>query len=263
MIAHTISSRQVVFAYLYMPTRFLRRKDASEMHDKVCDRLDNNTISLQYLEPATGESKGFDIRMKLEEGRQGLLVNVSNPSVKPNTPTRILVDNLFTQKDMSIRQTEETVSAVMNYLTQKGMDLQLVIAEVRIRAQVEIRGELNGLEFMKKRVLGSQPWLGKTREEVGFASVKYEFKPSMNPLTALEHPKRELTLEPLKEDPASLYLETMSQWPQAISLQPGMPPPRDATPREILSTPGAYIEDAYEFLEEQITLFDNGENQNA
>jgi hypothetical protein len=66
----------------------------------------------------------------------------------------------------------------------------------------------------------------------------------------LSNPKRECTIELLREDPDSVYLELMSQWPQ-LAGAPQSPAAIDVSKlRPILDTPTAYIDDAHAALRE-------------
>jgi hypothetical protein len=81
-----------------------------------------------------------------------------------------------------------------------------------------------------------------------FSALRFEVAathPSEDPIGG---PKREITIEVLREDPQCLYLEVMSQWPQIPApLKPGVPIDIGSIRRIDLS-PSEYIQETYTYL---------------
>jgi hypothetical protein len=133
-----------------------------------------------------------------------------------------------------------------------------VLAEVRLRAQCSTRSN-NGLTFLREKVLGlPQECISGLGEPLSFCSVNLEVdatQPRPPSEDQIEGAKRELLIEVLQEDPKCVYLELVSQWPQMAPLprnQPGQIALGNI--RRIDSNPSVYIEEAYSFLEEQVSL---------
>jgi hypothetical protein len=134
-------------------------------------------------------------------------------------------------------------------------DWQRVIAEVRIRAQCTCASN-DGLDYITTQVLGPNvDWPKLFRSNLSHSSVRLEVE-AQYPKSALDTPKRELTLEVLRGDPRSLYVELMSQWPQFPMNAPMDP----ARVREFKSEPSKYIDDADSFLRNAMTLLPGGIN---
>ena len=94
-----------------------------------------------------------------------------------------------------------------------------VFAEVRLRAQYSTRSN-SGLAFLKKKVLGlPDEFISGLGEPLSFCSVNLEVE-GRQPAGGdqIEGAKRKLLIEVLREDPTSVYLELVSQWPQLAPL---------------------------------------------
>jgi hypothetical protein len=87
---------------------------------------------------------------------------------------------------------------------------------------------------------------------VTFASVTLHAVPTSPTTDSLADPVREATVEVLREDRKSLYLEFMARWVQA---PPGARAIDMALLRPIDQPPSAYIEAAHENLSQWVATF--------
>ncbi|MBM4039755.1 MAG: hypothetical protein FJ290_14705 [Planctomycetes bacterium] len=250
MLPNSLRIREVRFAFLFGPPRFIEREEASRIHGAVCDALRYDDISFQYTplgDSGRLESKGFRIALERKEGRGAYAATLENENV--HKPIRLLLvytwpPSLEHAKE-SFDITQEALFASLNG------EWQRVLAEVRLRAQCDTR-QHSGLDFVKGTLLRAPAdWLASLGEPLTICGVKFEVAPTPPPEhDNLEGAKRQLEVEVLRENPAGLYLELMCQWPQLALTSPvpagGPAPVRirqiDRKPSEYISYAKAYLE---------------------
>jgi hypothetical protein len=248
MLPNSLRIRGVHFAFLFGPPRFVERAEASEVHGKVCDALKMDDITFRYSSaPASEkpESRGFSIALERKEGRGSFDVTIDNKTV--NEPIRLLLGYTWPPSREDAKQTfDMAAEAAMSSL--KG-SWHRVLAEVRLLAQCDTR-EHDGLAFIEETLLGqAKEWLSALGEPLSFCGMRFEVAATPPNEDSLQGPKRELSIEVLREDPGGVYLELMSQWPQI----PPMPRVQASVAnlgqiRQIDRKPSEYIEDAYDYL---------------
>ena len=261
MKKNTLKTRGVVFAYLVGPPRLVSREEASSLHGKVCDalRLDDIQFAYRPKEAQDRKSKGFSVEMVRVEGRGGLAVGFEN--VGSDSPCRLLLTYDFPPSLEHVKESFDTVAgAILDSPAgaspaggSPSGGWKRVLAEARIRAECAAEGE-RGLDFVRDRLLRFRTnWLDTDDGPLGFASVTYRLA-AMSPGDPehLEGPRRELRIEPLREDERELYLELVSTWEQlAKPPNPGGFVDHNAI-RRIDQPPSAYIGEGYRFLEERV-----------
>ncbi len=257
MLANSLSLRGIRFAFLFGPPRFIKREEASKVHSAVCDATGHEDFSLRYstVDPEDRlTSKGFSIVFERKEGRGALAARIDNKNI--NGPIRVLLEYTWPPSPQHIKENFDNISEAV-FESLEG-NWTRVLAEVRLRAQCSTRSN-NGLTFLREKVLGlPQECISGLGEPLSFCSVKLEVDARQPPSEdQIEGAKRELSIEVLREDPACVYLELVSMWPQVASL------PRNQTGqivlgniRKIDSKPSAYIEEALSFLSEQVEQLD-------
>jgi hypothetical protein len=222
----------------------VEREEASRIHGKVCDLLGRDDIVFRYStsEQAVKESsRGFSIQMERPEGRGGFKAIVDYKGA--GNPIRLLMEFHWPPSEVHVaEQFDMTTQAVFEGL--EG-DWQRVMAEARIRSQCSVRGN-NALNFMQENLVNLR---SNQTEHLGspvtFASLRVHVSPSVQTRDSLEHPRRELKVEILNEDPKALYLELMSQWSQV----PVAGQTIDLTAiRPIDKKPSEYVRDAQQAL---------------
>jgi len=252
MKANSLRTRGVVFAYLFGPPRFVRREEAYRIHAGLCQALGREDLSFQYNAPEATpnpRSQAFSIQFQRKEGRGAIAITIDNPGIQQ--PIRLVVNCEWPQSTPHVTETtDETAKVVFDVLEGKW---QKVLAEVRLRAQCDVAGG-NGLEFMKGHLFSlPKDWFQSLGEPLVFSSAKFCVAASTPTDDSMTNPKRELSIELLRDDPGSLYLELMSQWPQIP--EPTRPDAGISLGkiRAITDTPSEYIHDAYRFLEERVS----------
>lgn len=248
MLSNTLKTRGVVFAYIFGPPRFVRREEASRVHNAVCEALHLDDIAFQYGNP---DSKGFVIRLLRKEGRGGFHVEIGSPG--GGQPMKVLMGYEW---PASVEHLTETFDMTSNavFCALEG-DCQRVIAEVRIKAQCAVQEE-TGLLFLRSRLLRLTPeQVDGLGTRLDFAAVKLEVAASGSPETSLDGPKRDLSIELLREDPKGVYIELMSQWAQFPITRGASPTPPDISrARLIEQTPSEYVNEAYTFLRDHVMV---------
>ncbi len=234
--------------------RFFAREEASQVHGRVCDALHYDDLSFRYgtseapaivvspVPASPAQSKGFSITLERKEGRGAYVVTIDNPGVF--NPIRLLLSYTWPQ---SLEQAKEhfdlTSQSVLASLTGPW---QLVMAEVRLRTQCSVQ-QNDALQFITDKMLRLSPeWLAGLGRPLSIGSVKLEVEAAPH-TRSLDNPKRELTIEVLREDPSNLYLELMSQW-QQFSVMPRGTKIEVPSLRTIESKPSVYIAEALAYL---------------
>lgn len=239
----------------------LSRQEAMQIHDAVCEKLGVDDVAFQYQTTSSeqepdqgprGESRGFAIQLQREQGRGTFNVTLDkDPNVQDpgrQNPVRFLVQYTWPPTRQHVSEDLDLASeAVFETL---GEDWQRVLAEARVRGQVEAQGG-SGVDYLAEQVLGfEEADLENLDAPVSFATVGYE-TPAQDPASddQLSSPKREVTLEVLREDPRSLYVEVVSQWPQFAAQAKGQQvqinPQRL---RQFTAVPSDYVEDTVDYI---------------
>lgn len=257
MIANSLRTRGVHFAFLFGPPRAVEREEAYRVHSAVCNALqyDDLTFRFSTAEPtARPSSKGFSLDFERKEGRGAFTVLIDNSGIQE--PIRLLMTYNWPPSSEHVTQhCNMTAEAVFGAL--QG-DWQRVLAEVRIRAQCDVTVS-SGLAYMRGNVLGVSPeWVDSLGSPLTFAGVKLNVAASHEANDALANPARELSVEVLRDDPKCVYLELMSQWPRVAPSLGHTAGLKIAGLRAIEERPSVYIEEAYSYLEDRINKLAEG-----
>ena len=251
MTAQSPTTRGVRFAYLFGPPRFLGRDEASGIHGAICDALRLDDLAFQYSSDEKTKppaARGFAVELRRKEGRGGFAVSVNMGGL--SSPMRCLITWDWPPSLEHVKQQfDKTASALFGQLEGPW---QKIVAEVRLRSHCGVP-EATALGFITGHMLRlSSDWLESLGKPLVFGSVQLQVAPSHDPEQPLQGPRRELTVEVLREDPRSLYLELMSQWPH-------MPAPTELGAefnvgkiRPILDKPSDYVEEAWAFLDSRL-----------
>lgn len=258
MIPTALTTRGVVFAYLFGPPRVLDRRVGMEIHDAVCKELGVDDFAFKYAAaPAGGDeppdpSRGFSIQLQRKQGRGAFTITVDNQNIK--APIRFFVQ--YTWPPTRAHVQEEIDAASDATFRVLGEGFQKVLAEARLRTQVEAHGG-DATEFMLNRVLRLNPdALERLEARPTFASMLFE-TPAGQPGEAesLKDPKREIKIEGLREDSRCLYVEVMSQWPQLAQPPEGALGVDPSMIRKIDKLPSEYIANTEQYLSEHVMRF--------
>jgi hypothetical protein len=243
-------TRQVLMAMLFGPPRFVTREEASAIHGAICDALAQDDLSFQYSGVGNDrQSRGFSLAIGRSEGKGGFGVILDMASM--HHPVRLLTDYSW---PASIEHVKEGAAIVHKAVFERlAGPIHRVLAEVRIRAQCGIPGG-NALAFMRDRAVGNGVWLRQVEQPLQQVTLHVEFAPGAHD-EPLDNPKRDLTVEVLREEPASLYIEAVSVWPQLPDQPSGHVDP--SALRQILEDPAQYIEDSFRFLDDVLPLIGN------
>ena len=247
MIDSSILQRGVMFACLFGPPRTLSRQDGMNVHSRICEQLGVDDVSFRYSTTGDEKSRGFSIQMERAQGRGEFSVTIDNKSI--NDPVRLHVgytwppsrEHVYEDIDLASEATFDAIGSGMNR----------VLVEARIRAQVESRGG-SAANYLAQNVLRlTDSDFEILQAQPNYFAIKYEV-PAGHPSPGhpLSNPKRDMSVEALREDPRVLYLELMSQWPQlAPSGTPGGGIQIDVSNlRPLGEPPSTYLKEAMGYL---------------
>lgn len=256
MKQNSIRTRAVIFAYLFGPPRYLDRNQASRVHSAICDELTYDDFSFKYSSPGNEKSRTFSTVIERAEGRGGFKVTLDFQGEQ--NPLRLLAEDVWPQSVQHARERLDKASkAVFSAL--EG-DWQRILAEVRLRAECDVGGN-DAARYMREHVMRLDPQaLSALEAPISFASAKLETE-ALPPREGddLFGPKKELTVEVLRENPKCLFIETMCQWPQIAVAPPGSRVEIDLRMiRTIGDSPSKYVDHAYAFLNESFVRLWNG-----
>lgn len=249
MTSH-MKSRGITFAYLFGPPRFIRREEAYKVHAALCEELGTEDLSFQYKVPEAKGTQGTETSFMLferkEQGR-GIFRTVLD-HMPGGGPLRLLIQYEWPPPVGIIKDTlDMTAKAVFDNLEGPW---QKVHAEVRLRVQCDAGGSIR---FFKDKVYKlSEKWFDSLGSPLVFAASKFRVAASSHDGDPLQGARREVSIEVLTDDPRSLYLELVSQWPQ-LSEVPVLGRAIDPTMvRAFLEKPSEYVEEGYEYLAQRI-----------
>lgn len=256
MIPSSFRTREVRFAYLIGPPQMLSRREAMEIHDGVCQALGVDDFSFQYqttpsdaerAEGARGESRGFGIKFEREQGGGTFKIQIENANIQK--PVRLLCQYTWPpSREHVFQDIDLATEAVFDTL---GEDWERVLAETRVRGQVEAGGG-SGTDYLIEEVLGlEESDIASLDAPPSFATIGYETPPGdPTPGDQLSSPKREVTVEVLREDERSLYIEVMSQWPQLAPTSNGKIQIDAQRLRQFNTQPSEYLQDTVDYISE-------------
>jgi hypothetical protein len=206
------------------------------------------------LKPSTA---GFSIKLERREGRGGVKIDIDNPG--PTAPMRFVVVYEWPPSLQHVKEVFDLASKAVFESLQGSW--QRVMAEVRFRAQCDAESG-DGLGFIRRHAVGfSSELVDSLGQPLVFGAVKLEVAQSGSVDDSLANPKREISVEALREDPHSVYIELMSQWAQ-------FPQPAGASAavdmthlRKIEDEPSVYVEESYHFLTEKVLVLGSKEGR--
>jgi len=264
MLPKSFQTRAVRFAFLMGPPQMLSRQDGSRIHNAICEQLGIDDLSFKYSSASgerSSESRRFSIEMERQQGQGKFAVTIDNPGIQ--APVRMLLEYSWPPSRGHVH--EDLDLAAEAAADNLGDGWQRVVAEARVRGQVQARGD-SASEYLAKEILHLSD---QERESLGgslpFLSVGYE-----TPAGKVEHgdhlanPKREATVEVLREDPSQLYVELMSQWPQLATsgVAPGTIEIDPAQIRNLSQKPSDYVKSNQTYLHQTLLpLFDRALNR--
>ena len=250
MVPNSYSTREIIIAVLAGPPRRLTRQQGMAIHDAMCGRLGED-FSFKFntnptVLPQATSGAGFQIALERPQGRGKFQILVDHAGQA--APVRIYVGYPW-PRGQEFEDIDLAFEAVWQVL---GEGWTRVLVETRVRGQLEARGE-SAANYMAANVLQlTGPDLAHVGGQVPFWGVRYEAGPGQpqegHPLA---NPKRELSLETLRDNPRHLYVELMSQWPQmgnAPTVVDGTLTIDASTIRELNEAPRVYIQDSMTYL---------------
>jgi len=262
MISESLTCRASIFAYLFGPARHVARTEAMRVYDALCTSLSWEDLAFQYEQradptapPGRSDFVGFSIVCKRSEDRAITAITVDR-AVR-DAPLRVLTEQVWPQSPSHVDEIADIASeAVLSALEPVGGDWQKLLAESRLRYQCSVPGN-DGLGFLFDRLVKTRRAFAEMMGRVTVAGFRCESASDAPGGDSLNAPKRELSIEVLREDPRSLYLELVSQW-AAVPLPNGITgPPSTAGIRPVDRTPAEYIGHERRFVVDLLTALES------
>jgi hypothetical protein len=259
MLAENIQYRGAIFAALYTPPLLLTRDQATGFYSKVADRVFPR-LELQYT-PAE-EGKPFKVVMKeTGEGRRTDTLTVDIPVDIHQGSLRIMLNQTWPESfAVACRKADEVLDVFGESVERLG-ECEIVLVEVRLRAQVPIRkGTSKG--YLVSKMMGDRAVSLEELGNVSFFGVHYDVAPSEGVISGpLDSPGRQVTVEPLRQEEGALYMEVMSNWGRhAMRMIPGKPGQAELVPGPLsvegeTPKPSAYLAEVRSYIEESLCPF--------
>ena len=195
--------RSLVFASLYGPPVPISRAQAATFNERIAAQLFPHA-TFKYNPPKEPRKLDFKVEIQEKDGKRGNLVVVDIL----HGALRCLVQQDYPE---SFTVAAEKADCVHKVFAPLACNTLAQVMEARVRVQVGT-GTRSAQEFMAENVLGQRKGLVDDLGNVAFWGVKYEIAPAGVPSGPLEAPAREVTIEPLREERTSVYIEVMSKW---------------------------------------------------
>lgn len=246
MLIDSYRTRGAAFAFLVGPPRSLTRRDGMKIYSAVCEALGADDLSFQFRtgEPQPGFEGGFSIQLNRQEGRENLAVEISGSP--PHAPICLLFRYDWPASNQLVFEDIDLASHAV--FSSMGEGWQRVLAEARVRGQVDVAGG-SALSFLGSGVLPVLDGVNESRD-LSFFGFKYENAAAdFSESEQLANPKRDVTVEVLREDPRCLYLEVMSQWPQLAVSSDGTVEVGPGRIRTFHSLPSEYLKDTIGYVD--------------
>ena len=262
MLTTSYRTRGVNFAFLVGPPKTLSRQDGMAIHSAICEALGVEDLSFQYSaeEGQPGGGRAFSITMARQQGRGEFKMTVDNAGSQ--APVRLLIEHTWPpSREHVLEDLDLAFDAVFEAI---GEGWGRVLAETRVRGQTEAGGD-SAVSFLSGDILHmSRGELDRLETPLSHLAIKYETEAAASTeADPLAHPKREVSIEVLREDPRCLYLEVMSQWTQ-VPINVPINPVQGATIeidarriRTFESLPSTYVKNTEDYLQTVVLpLFD-------
>ncbi|WP_425153257.1 hypothetical protein [Candidatus Palauibacter sp.] len=248
MLKNSYQTRGLSFAFLIGPPRNLTRQIGMSIHSAVCEALGVDDIAFQY-QPGERQRSGerlFSISLTREDERKSLTITIDRKA--QDDPVRLFLGCSWpTSNDVVFEDFDLACEAAFTSL---GDSWQRVLAEARIRGQAHAP-DGSAVSFLSRDVLRlsrSDPRFHHDR--LSFVSLKYETAAvQFAQGDELSNPKRDVSVAVLREDPRSLYVEVMSQWPQVTLSSEGAVSIDPSRIRSFRSPPSEYLSNTIDYTE--------------
>ena len=247
MLADSYRTRGATFAFLIGPPRSLTRQDGTRIHSAVCDVLGADDIAFQFQasEHTPGGGKGFSIHLQRQEDRENMVVEIGSSA--QNAPIRLLFRYDWPASNQLVFDDFDLASEAV--LSSLGEGWQRVLAEARVQGQIDV-ATASAVSFLSSGLFRFPSRADGAQDDLSFLGFKYETSPGdFAEEDQLANPKRDVSVEVLREDPRCLYLEVMSQWPQLSVSPDGTVELSPGRIRAFRSPPSEYLRDTINYVD--------------
>ena len=171
--------------------------------------------------------------MGRKEGSGGIEILIEGP--KPRVPRRLLINSAWQLG--SAKVPEENMDMIADAFWSEFGANQILLAEVRIRAQCSSGKPHAGSWFRDSMFRETD--LDSLGGKLAYAGARLEIQPHPS-AEFWDSPKREISLEVLREDPRDIYMDIMSQWQRLPGAGPSWDLLATAKPSEFIQAAVSY-----------------------
>lgn len=212
-LAEHIKYREVIFAAIYAPPMNLTRKQATELYSNLADKGFPN-LEFQYVPAAEGQP--FKVVMTESQGTRKDTITVE---MTRDGSLRLLVNHAWPEAfDIAVRKTDSVKQVFDNIIAESSPQCLIHLIEVRVLAQTPApKGDAT--RFLLNRIFGPSAVPSQWSQLGRVSHWGFHFETSIGqqePVSPLDWPCRDVTVEPLREDPRSLYINAMSNWGRTL-----------------------------------------------
>jgi len=252
VIADRLQYRAAVYAAVYTPPLRLTRDQAMGLYKRIAEsgfpklkleyNPDENEKPFKIIMEEKGEGRRIDkITVDIFQGRLRLSIDQAWPD----------------SFDVACKKADQIVEVFGEIVS----ECEVQISEARVRAQVPI-GVSSSKDYMISTLMPTVSARLRNLGQIKFLGLRLQTAPELVGLSShLDAPSREVTIEPLRQEPGFLYLEVMSNWGrQALRPVPEKPGQAELVPGPLTLLsgplkPSDYLGEVRGYIEDNLCPF--------
>lgn len=252
MIADRLQYRAAIYAAVYTPPLRLTRDQAVGLYKAIADS-GFASLALKY----TPEENEKPFKIFMEEMGEGRRIDKVTVDIVQGR-LRLLIDQEWPDSfGVACKKADQIVEVFGEIVS----ECEVQISEARVRAQVPI-GISSSKDYMISTLMPTASTRLQNLGQIEFLGLRLQTAPELVGLSShLCAPAREVTIEPLRQEPGFLYLEVMSNWGrQALRPVQGKPGQAELVPGPLALLsgplkPSEYLGEVKEYMEDNLCPF--------
>ena len=248
MIADRLQYRSVLYAAVYTPPVRLTRDQAMGLYKKIAES-GFPKLNLEYSPD--------EFKITMEEKGEGRRIDKITVDIVQGR-LRLLIDQAWPESfGVACKKADQIVEVFGEIVS----ECEVQISEARVRSQVPV-GIASSKDYMISTIMPTASTRLRNLGQIAFLGLRLQTAPELVGLSShLDAPAREVTIEPLRQEPGFLYLEVMSNWGrQALRPVPEKPGQAELVPGplSLLSEPlkpSQYLDEVKGYIEDNLCPF--------